>query len=252
MEYTSLVNIVKDVSSSAQPKKKGSKSGRPMNHDGIAIKGHFAQSMKSKQAVIRHIGNIPTRPKKMPSVKDRMKHKKWRKHADNFDEFFLSYLRPEIDNFDGTPVNCLSYNYKTLCSWLVELRKSAERCIDKFRLATFERNLEAFQTSKAVQKCTKAYRFRNCKIWSEQDRRSEMVHRSLYHDARGNHSNELEENEEEVDGEQYSQQDVIRYINQIHTIKRSAESLKALFDSADAGAGPKVPQILRTGPADPG
>ncbi len=68
-----------------------------------------------------------------------------------------------------------------------------------------------------------------------------MVHRSLYHDARGNRNNdELEENEEEVDGEQYSQQDVIKYINQIHTIKRSAESLKALFDSADAGAGPLV------------
>ena len=236
MEYTSLVNIVK-----AQRKNTASGAGRPMNPrfefgDGIAIKGHFAQILKSKQAIIRHIGKIPSKPKKMPSVKDTKKYRQWRKHANKFAEFFLSYLRPETDHFDDTSVNDLSYSYETLCSWLVQLRQS-KRCIDKFRLATFERNLEAFQTSKAVQKCTKAFRFRNRTIWSEQDKQAEMVRRSLYHDARGNHSNELEEDEEEVDGIQYTQQDVIRCTNQINTIMRSIGSLRALLANAVDGAG---------------
>ena len=237
MEYACLVNIVKDECSKTEQNETHSIPGRPKNPrfqfgEGIAIKGHFAQTLRSKQATLRQIGKPPTKPKTMPSIQNKKKYDTWKKHADRFGEFWLSFLRPEPHNYDRTSTNKLSYNYETLCSWLAEIKMS-KQCIDQFRLATFERNLEAFQTSKGVQKCTKAYRFRNRKIWSEKEKKEAMVQRSLNYDTRRNGNNELEEDEEDIDGSQYTQAKIINCINQINTVMKNVKSLEALFSIDD-------------------
>ena len=166
-DYMTLIEV-KKITKKETEMKFG--SGKYCFHNTHPLFNHYYQQLRQKYCIQKLIGKQPPVPGIKPNRNNEMKMAKWKKKADRFAAFWLTWFRPSLC-YDG------NVNLEEKFDWnaFVEFYSSLETngtVISSYIKTTFLNTVKSFRVSTKVRELLYEYRFKEVSPWNVEEQKS--------------------------------------------------------------------------------
>ena len=139
-------------------------------HNTHPLFNHYYQQLRRKYCIQKLIGKQPPVPGIKPNGNNEMKMAKWKKKADRFAAFWLTWFRPSLC-YDR------NVNFEEKFDWnaFVEFYSSLETngtVISSYIKTTFLNTVKSFRVSTKVRELLYEYRFKEVSPWNVEEQKS--------------------------------------------------------------------------------